>query len=565
MPIGDLSTQRDRRDRSRSWLLDVLDVLPVRVTVLDRSLTVRHANGAALAFVGLSAEQVRRRRITDFLDPEAMAAQRAAFAGALAGTPQRYPRTTVSAAGETSYDEIHLDPLVVGGTVTGLVVVAHDAWPRVHAQEALQLEELHHRLEAARGEVVDGLADRVEPRLERAADHLAAALVALDSVDVRRLRQLAADDLEAAQTELALRVEALRSPLVLPDDAPPSGLTVTLTTLPGDARVPAPRRTAPPTASQVGSALDLLPFPVLAWSVDQHVRFANRAARERFTRGQACEGRTAAEVLGAEGYDDLRPALEAAACGETQHVTRLSRPRRPPRHEQQDHLPLADAHGVAAGMVTVLRDVTDRVEAERAYRRSSRELARQRDRLRTAEDLQRLTVRSLAAAVTALATPHGDVRRKTLLALESLDVATEHLRLLELDLGRSETPPVDLARAVRRTSAELAKAIGLPVEVSSEGRSVTVDLGLACDLLVGLDHLLAHAAEQAGCRGISVDLRVAAGRLELEVDLAGVVSSALSPLVLALLEERGRSHDGVVEVTPATRGTMMIWTTRSGT
>ena len=118
--------------------------------------------------------------------------------------------------------------------------------------------------------------------------------------------------------------------------------------------------------------------PLLIFYVDAEQRycFVNRTYEAWFSQPRdAILGRTVVEVLGASGYDEVRPHLERALAGErVSFESRMAYPDGGARDIQVDYVPRREASGAVLGVYAIVTDITTRLTAERALLESETRL-----------------------------------------------------------------------------------------------------------------------------------------------------------------------------------------------
>ncbi len=134
--------------------------------------------------------------------------------------------------------------------------------------------------------------------------------------------------------------------------------------------------------------LDNLPSPISYWDQEQRNRFINQTSREFFgSPPEALQGKTAAEVLGADGYAMVQPYVLQALQGHPQVFERtITTASGEVRHVHITYTPDREgSDGPVRGMFAQMTDITER-------KRMEEELFSEKERMR-------LTLQSIGDAV----------------------------------------------------------------------------------------------------------------------------------------------------------------------
>ncbi len=566
MNDGEVSTRAAASSLSGTEETDlvesVLDVLPVRLSVLDRGLHVRFVNSAALSFYGITSRALLGSNFADFVDPAGMAAQRERFDRALAGQHVRYERTTALPSGHVSYDVVELEPLVEEGEVVAILMLVHDDTANVHAHLEARLNSVDAAIRGERLKLAFALDHDVIQRLDHASAGLQAAL-ASEPPDAR-LRSEAAIAIDEAIRALRERIHKLKSPLPprRPDPQPVPVETTQRITVPDvPPETDAMRRSSSGLApSLLRQALDRLPMAVAAWTPDHRCVLANAAAHALYGE-QELEGSHGEDILGPEVYATSATYGELALSGDAQQFLRTVVRHGAPRHERVDYLPRVVA-GEVVGAVAVLTDMTGEVTSEELFQRSAAEVALLQDRTRIAEDIHDLVVQALFAAGLLIGRDTGDVRGRVGAALESIETAREELRIavLEMSAGHEPEPLIDVSTAVRRSVAEVAKAVSYPVRFEFHVVRRLLPAGLVMEVAAVATEAVSNAARHAQASVIEVDLRADRTSLTLTVtdDGRGLGTPERSS-GLTNMARRAERHGGEMRLPPRERGTRVEW------
>jgi two-component system CheB/CheR fusion protein len=142
-----------------------------------------------------------------------------------------------------------------------------------------------------------------------------------------------------------------------------------------------------PTATAEGvlrDSVDRLLFiansvPALLAYIDKDARYtwSNETYRQWFEQPpESMAGRHPSEVLGPEAWEKIRPAAERALSGEqVEFDSHLVYASGPPRDIHAAYIPDRDASGDVRGFIALVTDVSEKVRANQALRRSERLLA----------------------------------------------------------------------------------------------------------------------------------------------------------------------------------------------
>mgnify|MGYP003731044583 CR=1 FL=1 len=128
---------RDRAETARDIIL-----------VHDMQGRIVYVNEAGLQMSGYGAQEVAGKTITDFLAPEYREAMQERRAQRQAGDERRalYEVEFINRAGERVPVEVSSSPIVEGGTITRILIVARDVGARKEAEA--QLARYREHLEA---------------------------------------------------------------------------------------------------------------------------------------------------------------------------------------------------------------------------------------------------------------------------------------------------------------------------------------------------------------------------------------------------------------------------------
>jgi PAS domain S-box-containing protein len=138
-PVSKPERQPDTVRLSEAELLDVLDILPVVVTVWTTGLRNQFANRAGLKWFGKTERaDILGRHIAELLTPEMYETNLPFAQRALDGAPQLFERTFTDPDGVIHHTRVTYSARVADGEVVGLFVEVSDVTGRVEAEARLR-------------------------------------------------------------------------------------------------------------------------------------------------------------------------------------------------------------------------------------------------------------------------------------------------------------------------------------------------------------------------------------------------------------------------------------------
>jgi PAS domain S-box-containing protein len=218
----------------------------------------------------------------------------------------------------------------------------------------------------------------------------------------------------------------------------------------------------------------------------------------------------------------------------------------------------AEGSAEVIGVVGVIRDITERAEAEDLRNRLVEQVmtAQDEERRRIARELHDETGQSLTALLVGLRTIEGS--RTAAQAIELAQRLRETTAQTLIDVGRlwrglhpGVLDDLGLAAAVSRHAGEFAQAHRIAVTVQTEGLDADgLSPLLQATVYRVLQEALTNVARHAGARSVSVRLERGAGSVELRVqdDGAGFKPGKGGRLGLRGMRERAALLGGSVDV-----------------
>jgi PAS domain S-box-containing protein len=332
-----------------------------------------------------------------------------------------------------------------------------------------------------------------------------------------------------------------------------------------------PGGTDPLSDAVAGEIVALAPNGIVLVDPDGNVVLANRQAEEMF-------GYDAAELLG-------RP-IEALVPPELRHGHEAHRqgyaadPRTRPmgsgldlRAARRDGstfpveiaLSPIDVDG-RRHVVAIVRDITDRRQAERQLQAARAELSVLEDRERIARDLHDTVIQRLFAAGMSLqaaaAQSSPEVQHRVGGVVDELDTTIREIRQAIFRLTAHNLDDSSLRRRLVAVVDEAEEPLAFAPEVRFDGPIETVDEARAEHLLAVLREALSNVARHA--RATHVQVRVSVSdRLELVVtdDGVGIPPDVVPGGGTVNLRERAEGLGGAFLIEPgAPRGTVLRWT-----
>jgi signal transduction histidine kinase len=223
----------------------------------------------------------------------------------------------------------------------------------------------------------------------------------------------------------------------------------------------------------------------------------------------------------------------------------------------------------SAHVVVIVRDIAERLEAQRLLQAAEQELHLLEDRERIARDLHDTVIQRLFATGLALqgaAARAGDAEMVDRLqhAVEDLDDTVRHIRTTIFELQRQRIPGRSIRQEVLDLVSEAAEPAGIHHVVRFDGPiDLSVPDEIADQLVAVVREAVTNVVKHAGARTVEVDLALTEHHLELHVADDG---SGLPEVLradgngLRNLRARAERLDGEMVVEPGERaGTVLVW------
>jgi len=257
---------------------------------------------------------------------------------------------------------------------------------------------------------------------------------------------------------------------------------------------------------------------------DQRYRFVNKRYEELFgLSGNEIVGMTMCQLIGPEGYAQVKPHLEAAFNGKTVSFEYcLPVPGANERWLSAQYVPDRNAVGTVAGLFVLLSDITSLKQSEAALREHEARLshlsamllqAQENERRRIARELHDDFTQRLAAVAMELGSlvhrrPDATGQRwKHLASLQAtMEQLTEDLQQLAHELHPSILEHVGLEAAIREHVDEFAARTGLSVEVMVDDVPKSLPAGHATCLYRVLQESLQNIRKHARATSVLVRL-----------------------------------------------------------
>jgi len=224
--------------------------------------------------------------------------------------------------------------------------------------------------------------------------------------------------------------------------------------------------------------------------------------------------------------------------------------------------------------VALVRDISERVEAEERLRSASQELRLVEDRERIGRDLHDIVVQRLFAAgmslqaTSSLAAEDRDLSRRINTVVDELDLTIREIRTAIYGLQPEAARRAGLRSAVMQIVEGQRSALGLQPSIRFEGVLDVVADDLAEQLLATLREALSNVGRHA--EATSVDVSIQAGEqlvLQVADNGIGIPATPSTGHGLSNMAVRAEQLGGTFTTSPAERGgTVVRWSVpnRSG-
>lgn len=325
--------------------------------------------------------------------------------------------------------------------------------------------------------------------------------------------------------------------------------------------------TTPRTVSFSAQFLHAAPDAIVVIDAHGLVRLANHRAVELF-------GYTEGELVGQPVEilvpDDQRDGHEAQRAGyeASPRIRRMGDPRSQVSGERADgtRVPIEIALSPVVVdserfVMAIVRDVTDRVNAEREQSLIRQRLAVVEDRDRIARDLHDLVIQRIFATGMRLQAAINDpvgLRERTVTAVAELD---ETIAVIRESIFRLTHNVDGVTTLIRSLVAEHDASVQCQVTLEVEGDLDAISSDISEHLLPTLNEALANVVRHARASSVAVTVR-ATDELELRVidDGVGFDADATPGFGLANLTQRASQLQGTMQINRiADGGTDLRW------
>lgn len=219
---------------------------------------------------------------------------------------------------------------------------------------------------------------------------------------------------------------------------------------------------------------------------------------------------------------------------------------------------LFDIRAVRAGenLVFTWRDVTDRLERDRARARvlSMEALADERDRV--ARDLHDGAIQEVYGTALSLRAVAGQaperIRRQLAPIIDAQDMIIRHLRATVLGLTRPDLSEMSVTALITRTVTEAERSLGFVPDLRLQGHLDELDDPLLIEhLLLSLREMLSNVARHAEANSVEVSVVASSSAVEVAVtdDGVGLDDATTKGYGLTNLAKRAGLLGGVFSMT----------------
>src|SRR5262249_38580515 len=368
------------------------DNIPEPVVYVDQDRSYSFVNDAFLRLVGLERDDVLGKTAEDVLGADVVEFQRPYIERAARGESVTYERESVDANGRKRWLRNRTVPdFRFDGTIKGYYIVGHDITDLKEAQDALAARESQLRA------IMDGVPapvayiDRDERCQYVNRTFLHYFGLTQEQVTELRLRDVVGHGIyQSAQVMLtrALRGESTSFDRLVPGangakrwmtirivpdmstEREISGAFVLMNDIHGLKQAQEALRAS---EAELRLIMDNVPARVAYIDRDYHYRFLNRHNEEWLgMKRSELTGRTVADVLGEERYQQMKPMFDRVLAGEVVSVEQmLAQPSGEERWEAIHYAPNRDAAGEVIGIYAVHTDIHDQKRNEDALRRAN--------------------------------------------------------------------------------------------------------------------------------------------------------------------------------------------------
>ncbi len=316
--------------------------------------------------------------------------------------------------------------------------------------------------------------------------------------------------------------------------------------------------------------VELAPNAILLVDPDGEIVLANHQAEKMF-------GYASGELVGS-GVDQLVP-LQARNLHRAHRRSYQADPRPRPMgsglelyatRRDGSTFPVEIAlgpmtQGGQARVVAIVRDITERVQAEGQLQAAQKELSVREDRERIARDLHDTVIQRLFAAgmtlQAAASQAEPEVKARVGGVIDELDLTIREIRQTIFRLTLHTLDRSSLRRQIIDVVEQEEEILGFPPEVRFNGPIESMDAARSEHLLAVLRETLSNVGRHAQASRVEVTVDVD-DRLTLTVtdDGIGVPPDAVAGGGTGNLRERAEGLGGTVDVLPAEpTGTQVRW------
>jgi PAS domain S-box-containing protein len=292
--------------------------------------------------------------------------------------------------------------------------------------------------------------------------------------------------------------------------------------------------------TQLRLVADSLPVLIAFVGSDRRYRFTNREYSSwTGLSTEELDGRTVREVLGEATYTMLEPYIDVALSGrKVDHQSVMTRGDGEQRQVESSYVPHTDRQGNVVGFFALIRDVTERLQAEEDARRRREELA---------HVSRKVTLGELSASLA------HELNQPLCAVVSNAQAAQRLLAGDPPDIENTEAALRSIVRDGKRAGDVIVRLRELLANREPEKRSIDVN-GVVDDVLRLASRDLADREVEAQTRLDRALPRVMADRVQLQQVLLNLILNAadamteLEPGERRLTIRTGPGENGGVEV-----------------